>query len=79
VAVQEVAERFDVVVRQVTVTTEPSGGGHAHAANPQYGDAQGEMATIRPGSSDLVTSVARRAPLTGHAMRSTNARIKEDR
>ena len=64
VAVQ-VAERFDVVVSQVTVTTTPRGGGRTHAANPQYGDAQGEMATIRPGSCDLVTSMARRASVAG--------------
>ncbi len=54
----------------------------ALVANPQYGDVQGNMATIRLGSCDFVSSMARRGQVRlspGSAMRSTNARIKEDR
>jgi hypothetical protein len=74
VAVQEGAERFDLVVRQVDGDKGPPGSGRALAANSQYGDAQGNMATIRLGSCDVVSSLS-----LGSGMRSANARIKADR
>jgi hypothetical protein len=49
VAIQEGAERFDVVVEQVDGDVRATWWARALAANPQYGDAQGNMATIRLG------------------------------
>jgi hypothetical protein len=56
VTIQDGAERFDVVVEQVDGDVRATWWDRALAANPQYGDAQGNIATIRLGMTSRQAS-----------------------